>query len=231
MSNCSTPHDELGEALQNVNGLLERASEELHGVIFDLRPPDLDDIGVVAAIEAYVSTIQRTGLLCRLEVVNEMPPLTPEVRLRIYRIVQGALHNVIRHAGADEAVVRLEASDHLLRVTIKDNGAGFDPATAVRPTSLGLLSMHERAAAIGATFTILSRPGGGTAIVIERPDPGTVMSDDVLADLLSARPEPGEPEPEELVGNAESVDNRDRDEAPNASGADAGTRDTQDYRA
>ncbi|HWV34772.1 MAG TPA: ATP-binding protein [Thermomicrobiales bacterium] len=185
MTNGSTPAAEPEETLDSVNKLLERASVELHGVIFDLRPPDLDDIGVVAAIEAYMQTIERTGLRCRLEVVKESPSLTPEVRLGIYRIVQEALHNVVRHAGADEAVVRLESTDDLLRVTIKDNGAGFDPELSVRPTSLGLLSMRERAAAIGASFTIISRPGGGTAIIIERAEVGSVMSDSVLADLMS----------------------------------------------
>jgi signal transduction histidine kinase len=153
-------------------------------VIFELRPPDLDDLGVVAAIEAYAQTIQRTGLSCRLEMAGEPPSLTPEVRLGIYRIVQESLHNVLRHAGADEAVVRLDTSEELLRVTIRDNGAGFDPALAVRPTSLGLLSMRERAESIGATFTIVSKPGGGTAIVIERPNSGDVMSDEVLESMM-----------------------------------------------
>jgi len=185
MSNGSTPAEERDQSLAKVDQLLERASEELHGVIFDLRPPDLDDIGVVAAIEAYVHSLQRTGLTCKLEVMDEPPSLTPEVRLGVYRIVQEALHNVMRHSGADEVIVRLESTPDLLRITIRDNGSGFDPETAVRPTSLGLLSMRERASVIGATFTIVSRPGGGTAIVLERANTGNVMSDEVLADLIS----------------------------------------------
>ncbi|MDQ3524766.1 MAG: histidine kinase [Chloroflexota bacterium] len=184
MTNGSTPDDERDSSLGSISELLERAGEELHDVIFELRPPDLDDLGVVAAIEAYAQTIQRTGLSCRLEMAGEPPSLTPEVRLGIYRIVQESLHNVLRHAGADEAVVRLDTSDELLRVTIRDNGAGFDPAMAVRPTSLGLLSMRERAESIGATFTIVSKPGGGTAIVIERPNSGDVMSDEVLESMM-----------------------------------------------
>jgi hypothetical protein len=91
----------------------------------------------------------------------------------------------MRHSGADEVVVRLESTLELLRITIRDNGSGFDPDTAVRPTSLGLLSMRERASVIGASFKIVSRPGGGTAIVLERANTGNVMSDDVLADLIS----------------------------------------------
>ena len=132
-------------------------------------------------------TAQRTGLEARLEVIDEPPPLTPEVRLGIYRIVQEALHNVLRHAGADEAVVRMEYVNQLLRVTIRDNGAGFDPMSARRPTSLGLLSMRERAAAIGADFEILSRPGGGTVIIVERRDTGTIMSDELLETILRGR--------------------------------------------
>lgn len=200
MTNGSTPAEAREETLDSVNKLLEQASVELHGVIFDLRPPDLDDLGVVAAIEVYAQTIERTGLSCRLEVINEPGALTSEVRLGIYRIVQEALHNVVRHASADEAVVRLESTGDLLRVTIKDNGAGFDPKTSIRPTSLGLLSMRERAAAIGASFTIVSKPGGGTAIIIERADTGSVMSDHVLADLM------GEAIPETSVEDDASIE-------------------------
>jgi two-component system sensor kinase len=113
--------------------------------------------------------VRRSGLNCRLETVGEPPDLTPEVRLAVYRIVQEALHNALRHGGADEALVRIDATEGRLRVTIHDNGAGFNPDVAARPTSLGLLSMRERAAAIGAALDIASRPGDGTTIVIERP--------------------------------------------------------------
>jgi signal transduction histidine kinase len=141
----------------------------LHDVIFALRPPDLDDLGIVAAIDRYVQQINRTGLPCRLEVIGADHRLSPEARLGVYRIVQEALHNALRHAHADEALVRLEWTDDLLRVTIRDNGSGFDPDQASRPTSLGLLSMRERAAAIGASFEIASRLGSGTAVILERP--------------------------------------------------------------
>lgn len=215
MSNGSRTPESLDETLRSVNSLLERASEELHGVIFDLRPPDLDDIGVVAAIEAYVSTIQRTGLRARLEVVNDLPPLTPEVRLGIYRIVQEALHNVVRHASADEAVVSIEFANDLLRVTIRDNGAGFNPGSAVRPTSLGMLSMRERAAAIGATFSVISKPGGGTAVVIERTETGNVMSDEILNDLIRHRDEESQ-----VVDVEYSSDNTENEDASGTSETD-----------
>ncbi len=204
-SNGSTTPEMVSTSLGDVNELLERASAELHGIIFDLRPPDLDDIGVVAAIEAFVATIQRTGLEARLEVIDEPPPLTPEVRLGIYRIVQEALHNVMRHAGADEAVVRMEYVNQLLRVTIRDNGAGFEPERARRPGSLGLLSMRERAAAIDADFEILSRPGGGTVIIVERRDTGSIMSDELLDSILRDRSFGDVEDSDETIDNTEGT--------------------------
>lgn len=176
--------------LDSVGDLLARAMEELHRVVFALRPPDLDDIGVVAAIERYMAEIQRSGLNTRLENDGAQPNLSPEVRLAIYRIVQEALHNALRHAAADEAVVRIETIDDTLRVTIRDNGAGFNPEIASRPTALGLPSMRERAAAIGATLEITSRPGDGTTVMIERRiDPEALPPDltplDALPELVN----------------------------------------------
>jgi len=95
--------------------------------------------------------------------------------------VQEALHNALRHAHADAALVRMEWTDDLLRVTISDNGSGFDPDQAANATSLGLLSMRERAASIGASFIIASQPGDGTLVVIERPHGQTVTVEGVDA--------------------------------------------------
>lgn len=168
-SNNGAHDDEHDVGLSEAADLLEQSMDELHNVIFDLRPPDLDDVGVVAAVDRYVQQINRTGLPCQLEVTGEQRRLSPEVRLGVYRIIQEALHNALRHAHADEAVVKLEFLDDLLRVSIRDNGSGFDPESAMRSASLGLLSMRERATAIGADLEIVSRPGAGTIVVLERP--------------------------------------------------------------
>jgi signal transduction histidine kinase len=188
MNGHGDANDSRDEGLATVGDLLERAMAELHGVIFALRPPDLDDLGVVAAIDRYVQQINRTGLPCRLEVIGEPLRLSPEARLGVYRIVQEALHNALRHADADEALVKMEWLDDRLRVTIRDNGSGFDPEQAPSPTSLGLLSMRERAGAIGATLEIASRLGAGTAIILERP-----IGDDLVT----------EPHPDEAPVEAE----------------------------
>jgi signal transduction histidine kinase len=156
------------DSLKEVGELLERAMRELHDVIFDLRPPDLDDIGVVAAIQRHVDQVNRSGLPCTLEVVGEERRLSPEVRLALYRIVQEALHNAVRHARADESVVRIEWLPDRLRVTVQDDGSGFEASGSGVRAGLGLMSMRERAASIGASLDIITRPGTGTAVVVER---------------------------------------------------------------
>jgi signal transduction histidine kinase len=160
---------EQTEGLAATSDLLEQSMDELHNVIFALRPPDLDDVGLEAAVERYVNQINRTGLPSELEVSGEIRRLSPEVRLGIYRIIQEALHNALRHAHADEALVKIEYREHELRTSVRDNGSGFDLELAGRSMSLGLLSMRERAAAIGADLDIVSRPGAGTIVVLRRP--------------------------------------------------------------
>lgn len=167
--NGNGSESEQTEGLATTSELLEQSMDELHNVIFALRPPDLDDVGLEAAVERYVNQINRTGLPSELEVTGDIRRLSPEVRLGIYRIIQEALHNALRHAHADEALVKIEYREHELRASVRDNGSGFDTESAGRSMSLGLLSMRERAAAIGADLDIVSRPGAGTIVVLRRP--------------------------------------------------------------
>jgi signal transduction histidine kinase len=180
--------------LQEVGELLERAMRELHDVIFDLRPPDLDDIGLEAAIQRHVDQVNRSGLRCSLEVVGEERRLSPEARLAIYRIVQEALHNAIRHARADESFVRIEWLADRLRVTVQDDGSGFETEGSGWRAGLGLMSMRERAGSIGAAFDVVSRPGTGTAIVLERMNDGLDLTAEypVLDSELVPSPETGD---------------------------------------
>lgn len=185
--NGGAAESEQVQGLTATSELLEQSMAELHNVVFALRPPDLDDVGLEAAVERYVNQINRTGLPSELEISGEPRRLSPEVRLGIYRIIQEALHNALRHAHADEALVKIEYLDTELRASIRDNGSGFDPESASRSMSLGLLSMRERAAAIGADLDIVSRPGAGTIVVLHRPWEN---------DLVRSEPDP---EPDEWV--------------------------------
>jgi len=92
--------------------------------------------------------------------------------LCVYRIVQEALNNIAQHSGATTCIVSLDARDRLLRLVVEDNGCGLDAAAAGRLTTgrgLGLIGMRERAQALGGTFSIGRRDGGGTSLAVTLP--------------------------------------------------------------
>jgi signal transduction histidine kinase len=109
-----------------------------------------------------------------------------EVNAALYRLVQEALNNVVRHAGAAHARVGLEWAAGQVRLRISDDGRGFDP-TLIPPGHLGLRFMHERAAAIGASLEVASRPGTGTVVTISWPAEDSLdrVSGPVLHQALS----------------------------------------------
>jgi signal transduction histidine kinase len=90
--------------------------------------------------------------------------LPPDVQMTFYRITQEALHNIVKHAKATQVIVTLRLDDNV-RLSIMDNGVGFDPAS-VPPNHLGTKIMRERAEAIGATYSLYSEPGEGTQISV-----------------------------------------------------------------
>jgi signal transduction histidine kinase len=108
--------------------------------------------------------VARTRMPVTTTVVGECDP-PDEVKLALYRIVQEALNNVIKHAEAGRAIVRLECTGEQIILSINDDGRGFDPL-AVTPHQLGLGIMRERAQTIGAAFTLASEPDRGTEITV-----------------------------------------------------------------
>jgi two-component system sensor histidine kinase UhpB len=136
-----------------------------------LRPPPLDELGVGAAIEAHVRSLRRDD---GPEVAVDSEPLagllTPDQELALYRILQEATSNVVRHAGAD-GVVRIYREGDRVVATVEDRGAGFDVEAAMAGTTrgLGLSGMEERAAYVGGRVLIRSRPGAGTTVRVEIP--------------------------------------------------------------
>jgi signal transduction histidine kinase len=123
----------------------------------------------VAAVGEHVrSTAEIGGIEVTLE-ADEIPrdALTPEAELALYRIVQEALSNVIRHAQARTAAVRVRRQEGSLVVTVDDDGQGFDAAQAV--AGLGLFGMNERAGYLGGRVEVESEPGRGTRVLAEVP--------------------------------------------------------------
>jgi signal transduction histidine kinase len=133
-----------------------------------LRPPTLDTLGLGAALRQLAADVEgRTGVTIRLAGVTDLPRLSQETEIALYRIVQEALTNVARHAGECSVWITLALDGELLAVEIADDGAGFDPELI--PSGMGRLGMHERATLLGGTLLVQSAPGDGTRVQARVP--------------------------------------------------------------
>jgi signal transduction histidine kinase len=161
--------DELiGRALRGSGCLLDR----LHELTARIRPPMLDDLGLKDAVQSLLSDYERSsGVVPRVELHFGGGAVPAVVSENAYRILQEALTNVARHARAAEVFVRLHVTAGRLALTVRDAGAGFDPA-ARDGTRLGLLGMRERAELLGGTFVLTAAPGSGTEVEVILPLPG-----------------------------------------------------------
>lgn len=162
--------DAVRSRIEEVRDLVADALGAVRRLAFDLRPTVLDDLGLVAALERLVAeTSARGGLSTGLDLdgFEEGHRLAPELETVIYRIVQEALTNVSRHAGAANVTVTVRAEGHAVAGEIVDDGLGFDPAPL--GASLGLAGMRERASLAGGRLDVVSAPGSGTRVVFELP--------------------------------------------------------------
>jgi signal transduction histidine kinase len=146
--------------------------DEIRRLVYELRPPALDELGLVGAIQSRVEKInldaQGNGLRVRVSAPDLLPTLPAATEVAAYRIAQEALTNVVRHAGAASCVVRLELNENLC-LEIADDGVGFQ---AGGRAGVGIVSMRERAEELGGSCTIQARPGGGTQVCACLPLPG-----------------------------------------------------------
>ncbi len=139
------------------------AMGEIRELVHGLRPPALDRLGLLGAIRELASDLPEPRVDVRCE---ELPPLSPAQEVTAYRIIQEALNNVRRHAKATSVDLRLTDTGGDLEITVSDDGRGLPRQSR---SGLGLTSMRERAAELGGTFTIASRPGGGTVVTARLP--------------------------------------------------------------
>jgi signal transduction histidine kinase len=162
-----------GRALRNVRQLgelTEGALAEMRALIFELRPGALQEEGLVAALQKHTAALSaREGLRIEVDGPAERIALDPATEEHLYRFAQEALHNVVKHAGASRALVRLEAEVcERLVLEIEDDGTGFDPA-AVPAGHLGLRTMADRVEQIGGRLNIRSGQGSGTVVQVTAP--------------------------------------------------------------
>ncbi len=149
--------------------LIDNAIDEVRGMATRLRPGVLDDLGLVDALEWFTMDFEkRTGIRCILA-HRGVPDVNDAVATAAYRIAQEAFTNVARHSSATRVDVSLKAEDGLLSLAVADDGRGFDTKDLLDSRGLGVAGMRERAALIGGTLEIHSRPGKGTRVILHVP--------------------------------------------------------------
>jgi signal transduction histidine kinase len=184
-------HDETGQALTSIllglkplevsadddarataaslRELVVATLQDVRRLAVELRPSALDDFGLAPAVERLVDGLrEHSGLTIDFEARLGAHRLPPERETALYRVVQEALTNVVKHAGATRVGVVLTRRGDSVAAVVEDDGRGFDPRTP-RDGSLGIVGMRERAALVGGSLTVESRPGAGTTVAAQVP--------------------------------------------------------------
>jgi signal transduction histidine kinase len=159
--------------LNDASAWLESTAGAIENVMSELRPPMLDDYGLLPALQWYANEFSdRTGIRVRVDGDERMDRLTQASEIGLFRIAQEALNNVAKHAHAKRVDITLEHSGSQFMMSIADDGGGLDsvsvPASKRRP-GLGMMTMRERTQAIGGQFEVAAAPGGGTRVVVRIP--------------------------------------------------------------
>ena len=162
--------DDVAKAVADLRELVVATLQDVRRLAVQLRPKALDDFGLVPALERLAQTFsESSGIRVQLEARVGDERLRTEVETTIYRIVQEALTNVVKHAKATEVSILLVRRDNTLAAVLEDDGGGFDPEATVRSDSLGLEGMRERVALHDGRLTVESALGSGTTLRVEVP--------------------------------------------------------------
>ncbi len=165
------------EEVEEIRVSIKTIVEDLRGICSDLRPPTIDSLGLSAALRSYTSDwTHRTGIAITLTLEDNLGRLPEALELSIFRIVQEALNNIWKHAGATETAVSLQpVSARRLLVTVKDNGKGMDAPLDLANLSneghYGLLGISERVALMGGRLRMQNGAESGTILQVELPHP------------------------------------------------------------
>jgi signal transduction histidine kinase len=168
------PSEASRDRLVEARGLTVRTLEELHRLIFDLRPSVLDDLGLLSAIRWYAERhLERRGIAVRCEFSGVADRLGPELETALFRVCQEAITNIAKHSEAETVLIQCLEHEDRISIEIEDDGKGFSPESlpppAARERGLGLLGMRERVELFGGTLELDSAPGRGTRIAVTVP--------------------------------------------------------------
>jgi signal transduction histidine kinase len=164
--------------LSRVDEVAQQALKEMRLLIYELRPLDLQTTGLHDAISQRLATVEnRVDIQTGLE-YDAQVEIGGETAVGLYRIVQEALNNVLKHAHATRVSVAVTADREWIRLRVEDNGVGFDMDGAAKKGGLGIAGMRERTDNLRGQLSIDSQPGGGTRLLVECPTPpGAVLLD------------------------------------------------------
>lgn len=162
------------DELVDLKGQVRNGLEEIRKIIFNLRPMALDDLGLVPTLRKFVQDFEeKSKVHATFELSGKEIRLPSAMEAAIYRMMQEAFSNVLKHANASHVSLELHYTPPLIKITIQDNGTGFQVGAVKKPSSgnshFGLIGMRERVELIQGRMVIDSNPGQGTKIVIEIP--------------------------------------------------------------
>ena len=159
------PHTELEKASGQLDGLIEQVRE----IANNLMPSALHRKGLITAIEEYIGKVESTGKLKIEFHYSNDPMLSNEMAIQVYRALQEIIHNCLKHSGAQSMTISLEKEKEGLKIICRDDGKGFDSDAPFLKKGMGLDSLKTRTHMLGGKLTIESKPGVGTAHLIELP--------------------------------------------------------------
>lgn len=156
--------------IKDLRKMVRSALYEVRRIIYDLRPMALDDLGLIPTLKKYLSTIEEynSDTNIKFAYIGSERRITSKFEVAIFRMVQEAVQNALKHAEASEITVKLELAKHHVTVIVKDNGKGFD-IREKKHDSFGLIGMRERVDLLDGNITIDSSIGAGTIIMIQVP--------------------------------------------------------------
>jgi len=166
--------DKTREHIAKARDLIDGTLDGLHGLVFDLRPPALENLGLAAALESYARDFEtRFGVTVEVKADRFEPRLPAEVETNLYRVFQEAMTNVAKHARARNVAVRLTDAAGQVNLVVTDDGVGFDTAALANSegaaAGVGLLSMERRCEELGGSFEMQSGPQTGTSVRVSVP--------------------------------------------------------------
>ncbi|AOH57123.1 histidine kinase [Peribacillus muralis] len=162
--------DEALVEIRSLKVMVRNALYEVRRIIYDLRPMALDDLGLVPTLRKYLQTTEDYNNGVNLNFVNlgQVKRLPPDMEVALFRLVQEAVQNSLKHAEPKQVQVKLSISKEMVTVVVKDDGKGFD-CSIQKEGSFGLVGMRERVELLEGEMTIDSQPGAGTLVFIQIP--------------------------------------------------------------